>query len=254
MASQEDASNPNAQVIIIHGSFIVNVLRPPSAKTFSDYAKQVFQPYIESQLQYASRVDIVWDEYKPDSLKDESRRKRRNCVQRRVEPSGLVPRNWQDFLRIDENKLEVFSCLTNCIASIKSDKQVISTHHLVALCNIQKDISRLDPCTHEEADTRIILHLEDAVKEGNTKFSTRRVDTDVVVLALTSVQRLKNAEIWVYFAVGKSLHFLAAHEMARTLGHDRCMALPMFHAFTGCDTVSCFAGRRKRSAWDTRKV
>ena len=124
----------------------------------------------------------------------------------------------------------------------------------MALCNIQKDISRLDPCTHEEADTRIILHLEDAVKEGNTKFSTRTVDTDVVVLALTSVQRLKNAEIWVDFAVGKSIRFLAAHEMARTLGHDRCMALPMFHAFTGCDTVSCFAGRGKRSAWDTRKV
>ena len=25
----------------------------------------------------------------------------------------------------------------------------------------------------------------------------------------------------------------------------------MFHAFTGCDTVSCFGGRGKRTAWDT---
>ena len=29
------------------------------------------------------------------------------------------------------------------------------------------------------------------------------------------------------------------------------IALPMFHAFTGCDTVSFFGGRGKRTAWDT---
>ena len=92
------------------------------------------------------------------------------------------------------------------------------------------------------------------MKEGNTKVSIRTVDTDEVVLAVTSAQRLKNAEIWIVFGVGKSFRFLAAHEMARTLGPDRCMALPMFHAFTGCYTVPCFAGRGKRSAWDTWKV
>ena len=38
--------------------------------------------------------------------------------------------------------------------------------------------------------------------------------------------------------------------MADALGPGRCVALPMFHAFTGCDTVSCFGGRGKRTAWD----
>ena len=27
--------------------------------------------------------------------------------------------------------------------------------------------------------------------------------------------------------------------------------LPMFHAFTGCETVSCFSGRGKRTTWAT---
>ena len=36
VASQEDATNPNVQVIILDGSVIVNMLRPASAKTFSD--------------------------------------------------------------------------------------------------------------------------------------------------------------------------------------------------------------------------
>ena len=37
--------------------------------------------------------------------------------------------------------------------------------------------------------------------------------------------------------------------MANTLSLC-CVALPMFHASTGCDTVSCFGSRGKRTAWD----
>ena len=103
----------------------------------------------------------------------------------------------------------------------------------------------------EEADTRIILHMEDAVKEGYTKVIIRTVDTDVVVLAVASAQRHKSTEVWVAFSTGKNFRFLAAHEMARVLGPDRCIALTVFHAFTGCDTVSCFGGRGKRTVWDT---
>ena len=87
--------------------------------------------------------------------------------------------------------------------------------------------------------------------EGFNKISIRTVDTDAVVLAVAAAQRHGNTEIWIAFGTGKSFRFLAAHEMARVLGPDRCTALPMFHAFTGCDTVSFFGGRGKRTAWDT---
>ena len=56
------------------------------------------------------------------------------------------------------------------------------------------------------------------------------------------------------FGTGKCFRFTAAHERARALGPDRCMALPMFHAFEGCDAVSMFGGRGKRTAWDTSKA
>ena len=81
--------------------------------------------------------------------------------------------------------------------------------------------------------------------------SIRTVDTDVLVLAVTTAQRLDIAELWVAFGTGKSVCYLAAHEMVKALGPDRCIALPMFHAFTGCDTVSSFSGRGKKTAWDT---
>ena len=55
--------------------------------------------------------------------------------------------------------------------------------------------------------------------------------------------------MWVSFGTDKAFRFLAAHEMARALGPEKAQALPMFHALTGCDTVSCFAGHGKRTAW-----
>ena len=41
---------------------------------------------------------------------------------------------------------------------------------------------------------------------------------------------------------------------AKRLGPGSCDALPLFHALTGCDTVSAFAGRGKKTAWQTWKA
>lgn len=35
------------------------------------------------------------------------------------------------------------------------------------------------------------------------------------------------------------------------LGPDRSNVLPMFHAFTGCDTTSFFCGKGKKTAFET---
>ncbi len=40
----------------------------------------------------------------------------------------------------------------------------------------------LQSCDHEEADTRIALHLYDAVNQGATNLLMRTVDTDVIVI------------------------------------------------------------------------
>ena len=92
------------------------------------------------------------------------------------------------------------------------------------------------------------------MKHSYNQLSIRTVDTDVVVLAVTSAQRLNITELWIAFGAGKNFRYLPAHEMANTLGPGRYVALPMFHIFTGCDTVSCFGGRRKRTAWDMRNA
>ena len=255
-AGENVPSRPTGQITctILDGAAIVNMLPPRTAKTFQDYATDIFLPYISSQLQHASRLDIVWDEYVSHSLKAGARSKRGKGVRRRVEPSSAVPGNWSAFLRIADNKSELFAYLATMAIGIETNKQVISTHHVNVICKNQQDISALAPCTHEEADTRIFLHLEDAVHQGHSRVSIRTVDTDVVVLAVASAQWLDIDELWIAFGVGKNFRFFAAHEIAKTLGPDQCIALPMFHAFTGCDTVSFFGGKGKKTAWNTWKA
>ena len=44
------------------------------------------------------------------------------------------------------------------------------------------------------------------------------------------------------------------HELTITLGPERSNGILFFHAFTGCDIVSSFSGKGKKSAWHTWDV
>jgi hypothetical protein len=80
------------------------------------------------------------------------------------------------------------------------------------------------------------------------------VDTDVVVLAMAAFIKTKPEELWIAIGTGARFRYFAVHKVAKKLDPRTCATLPVFHAFTGCDTVFAFAGRGKKTAWDTWKV
>ena len=90
-------------------------------------------------------------------------------------------------------------------------------------------------------------------KKAFRKILLHTVDTDVVVLAVAGAAKL-NIELWVVFGTAKRFRYIPAHEIAVSLGPDISQALPMFHAYTGCDTVSSFYTRGKKTAWATWKI
>ncbi len=137
------------------------------------------------------------------------------------------------------------------INSIFTTKQVVSTCGSNVLSSHPQKSDQIAPCTHEEADTRMLLHAVDAARKGFKKITLLTVDTDVVVLAIAHVSELGIEELWVAFGTGKNFRYIPAHEIAKSLGPDKSKALPVLHAFTGCDTVSTFATRGKKTAWDT---
>ena len=66
------------------------------------------------------------------SLKKATREKRGVGRRRQVLASTLFPANWQDFLKIDENKEELFGFLARHVAN--AGKILLKTPHTDALC------------------------------------------------------------------------------------------------------------------------
>ena len=133
-------------------------------------------------------------------------------------------------------------------------KQIVATHRTKVLCSPPLTVgSNLSPCSHEEADTKMMVHVGDAVGNGQKSIMIRTdsIDTDVVVLAVTAVAALSLEELWVSYGTGKSHKVLPAHDFAKALGSSKSRCLAFFHALTGCGTTSFFAGHGKRTAWTT---
>ena len=110
-------SIPKVDVKIIDGAALVHMLDPHKSsqpiRTFKDYSQLVFLPYIQRMLQEVFRVDIVWDIYKEDSLKTQTRQDRGSGYHLRVENTTQIPTNWKNFLRCDANKDTFFKLLAS---------------------------------------------------------------------------------------------------------------------------------------------
>ena len=62
-------------------------------------------------------------------------------------------------------------------------------------------------CSHEEADTRIVVHIVHTLQQGMRKIEIRTVDTDIIVILAGVYFKLVMAyqllDIWVAFGKGK---------------------------------------------------
>ena len=71
------------------------------------------------------------------------------------------------------------------------------------------DVSNIALCSHEKADTRLILNSADAVLKGHRRVSIRTVDTDLLVLAVASFDKIKPDELWVILGTGSHFRNIA---------------------------------------------
>jgi hypothetical protein len=115
-----------------------------------------------SLLKQCNRVDVVFDVYKPDSLKSTTTEHRGRGVRTKVTGKTKLPSNWQEFLRTDDSKTELFHYLAEAdfdIAQLQNKTVIITCDEHVKICDGHCDyVATIDPCNHEEADTRIVLH------------------------------------------------------------------------------------------------
>ena len=152
----------------------------------------------------------------------------------------------------------MFALLSDTVSSFsyQPDKQVyITSGKSVIARGCAEPMIESD---HEEADTRMCLHVLDALKKGASKIMISTVDTDVVIILVGIFSYLESLhaglDIWIEFGKGKHLRYYQVNSIFNALGSDLSRALPFFHALTGCDTTSHFAGKGKRSSWKSLKA
>ena len=79
------------------------------------------------------------------------------------------------------------------------------------------------------------------------------VKPDIIVIIVGNLHEVMlqypSVDIWVAFGMGRNFHFYSVNKICTILGQSRSEALPVFHAITGCDQISGFNGKGKKSTW-----
>jgi len=68
--------SPEFDVKVVDGASIIHALPVNQASTFDEYAQHNFLSWVHRQLQVVKRLDVVWDSYFEDSLKETTRSSR----------------------------------------------------------------------------------------------------------------------------------------------------------------------------------
>ena len=163
------------------------------------------------------------------------------------------------FLKNSENKDDLGRYLAKKIIEFHLNQNlvlVVTYEHTI----LSSDIAILDEesivnCTSEEADQRVIRHVLNLNKKTNySDILVCTYDTDVLMLLIgysPYLEKLKQINLVCQFGFGNNKKFFSINDIAKNIGYDICKALPFFHAFSGCDTVSSFFNFGKTKFWDT---
>ena len=194
------------------------------------------------------------------SNKDVTRSKRaskKTPIRKFIDDQNVpVPLVWSNFISLDENKADIARLLSDVIMTkgmaLQQPYELVTGGGLSDATDARS--TRRDNVmprgNHEEADTRLIIHLCEEVEEGYERVLVISRDTDVLLL-LVHVMPTKPVEVWMISGTAKNRKCYPVHESSQRLTQSVKTNLLSFHALTGCDTTSAFHSYGKKSCWKT---
>ena len=162
----------------------------------------------------------------------------------------------ENFLQNSENKEDLNRYLANKFMSLDlGSRAMVVTFGNSILTNDDSLLleERINYCTSEEADARLVRHTIHCIEKGYNSIVVRTIDTDVVVLLISCkpyMDEVGTGNVYALMGKGKDLHYYDINAISSKLGTDMCEGLPFFYAFTGCDTVSSMFNVSKCTFWD----
>ena len=91
----------------------------------------------------------------------------------------------------------------------------------------------------EEADLRIILHVQHAIKQGYLRVIVTSNDTHFVVLLIHYYKVFQSInELWIYYGTGEKARYVPIHRLNSVTEEATASSLLVSHILTGCDVTS----------------
>ena len=196
-----------------------------------------------------------------ESIKAATRHKRtgkKRPIRKLIEgPDVPLPQVWSNFISLDENKADLARYLSQHIISkgrkFHPQLELVTGGGFEDVTTVKSTRRTLEDAglnaNHEEADTRIVLHALEAVKQGYKRIVVVCSDTDVLIL-LTHFLAAKKVEVWMVSGTSRNRKCYPVHAVANNLSPATIHSILGFHALTGCDTVSSFGGYGKKKCWE----
>ena len=100
--------------------------------------------------------------------------------------------------------------------------------------------------TQEEADTRLLLHVNDS----KTRYGTRIAivwspDTDVLVLCVAFQEEI-DIDIWFKTGTKRDTRYIHVHRITEKFGNNLCSLLLPSHTLLSCNSTNTFRGRGRQ--------
>ena len=247
---------PMLSATFIDGMSLVQKMKG-NDQTFSQLAESALIQILHEGAR-SERIDVVFDVYREESIKN-AERVNKGCTIgipfRNIAPGHRI-QQWRKFLSSSAKKANLIRFLvaewkTPKLRDNLNDKKLYVASEESCLCITKNQWAVVAACglqsNQEEADTRIILHAAHAAEEGYSAVVITAGDTDVLVLCLAFSADI-SCPLFQKCGTKNKVRYLDNTKLRQALGYRVCTALIGMHAYTGCDTVSAFAGRGKLGA------
>lgn len=244
----------NNSAAIIDGMSLVQKVNADHL-SFGDVADAVLNMVLREGAQ-CKRIDVVYDTYKEMSIKNSERSLRgeeSGYLLQNISSAQIV-RQWRSFLAKVNNKTALISFIVREWQAERSrqklnDKELYVTTESSCFkitSHASEEVPALQ-CKQEEADGRLLLHASHASKEGYTSVMICSEDTDVFIMSVAFASEIPSS-LFIKCGSKNRTKVIDVNRVANVCGSDVCKAVIGMHAYTGCDSVSAFAGRGKAQA------
>ena len=217
---------------IIDGQALVVALgKPDAALTCGDLADTYVKTVLKAGSEY-HRIDVVFDRYRDETIKGTTRtRKTARPIRRLVEGRDVpLQKNWTNLLSLADNKAYLSHFLSGELCSqAPVDKAIVVAVGFRDELEVKSSTGTTDlgplKSTHEEADTRSVLHTV------NSQFHTGVVssrDTDVLLLLVSHFRRMQCQHLWMKSGTLKTRRYIPIDAVFNKLPRGSASSLLAF--------------------------